>query len=562
MTSKQFFKYLLEPDQLKESSVVEMEQLVKQFPFFQTAHLLYLQALSTISDKLVKEKLPTEALYISDRKTLYAALNKNNAKPAASEPAPKPAETTAEPKENKPAENAESKPKQDPKPEKEPEAKKEESTAAAETKPADKEVKKEEASTETKAATTDRAAERLARLEKREKKEKKAKKDELADWDKDITERKATHDSLVKDFFDVCPEGQQYETVVTNVAADGTIMAAAADLVAQSHTIDSSKKDTAATEATKTDQKTETPKVEVIKEEVKTETVKVETTTITEDKKQEEAPKAEETKAEAPKVEEKKAEAPKAEEKKDQIFEKIAALRKEQEEANKKRIEAEEEAKKAIAAAAAAKPATDIVETVSQPDTTTIETFVEPISDSAEETVVTTTTTTTTVVTETVTTTVETTTETQEEAIQPVEIILEENKNEEATAKAEETPKVEEPKEDNSGMSAAESLMARLNKLKNAAPEPATDSNSLIDKFLKEEPHLDRNKEVKTGDMGQESIKQPELYSEKLAKLYIQQGLFDKAIASYEKLNLKYPEKSDYFAAKIEEINQLKNNKQ
>ena len=47
---------------------------------------------------------------------------------------------------------------------------------------------------------------------------------------------------------------------------------------------------------------------------------------------------------------------------------------------------------------------------------------------------------------------------------------------------------------------------------------------------------LDRNKEVSTGDMGQDSVKQPELYSEKLAKLYIQQGHYDKAIASYEKL--------------------------
>ena len=99
MTSKQFFKYLVEPEQLNDSSVVEMEQLIKQFPFFQTAHLLYLKALNRINPKLVKEKLPKESLYVSDRSVLHnllraatddAAENKSAAKPAATAPsAPK-----------------------------------------------------------------------------------------------------------------------------------------------------------------------------------------------------------------------------------------------------------------------------------------------------------------------------------------------------------------------------------------------------------------------------------------------------------------------------------------
>ena len=109
-------------------------------------------------------------------------------------------------------------------------------------------------------------------------------------------------------------------------------------------------------------------------------------------------------------------------------------------------------------------------------------------------------------------------------------------------------------------MSAADKLLARLNKYK-SEPAPKSESTSLIEKFLQEDHHLDRNKQVSEVDMGQDSVKQPELYSEKLAKLYIQQGHYDKAIASYEKLNLKYPEKSAYFAAQIEEINKLKNNK-
>lgn len=78
MTSKQFFKYLLEPDQINDSTVVEIEQMIKQFPFFQTAHLLYLKALNRINPKIVKEKLPVESLYVSDRATLYTMLKNEN----------------------------------------------------------------------------------------------------------------------------------------------------------------------------------------------------------------------------------------------------------------------------------------------------------------------------------------------------------------------------------------------------------------------------------------------------------------------------------------------------
>ena len=111
--------------------------------------------------------------------------------------------------------------------------------------------------------------------------------------------------------------------------------------------------------------------------------------------------------------------------------------------------------------------------------------------------------------------------------------------------------------------SAAEKLLARLERFKdNKTPETSEnkiESDSLIDKFLKEDPHIDRNKEVVQGDMGEDSVKQPELYSEKLAKLYITQKLYDKALASYEKLNLKYPEKSAYFATQIEYVKRLIN---
>ena len=79
----------------------------------------------------------------------------------------------------------------------------------------------------------------------------------------------------------------------------------------------------------------------------------------------------------------------------------------------------------------------------------------------------------------------------------------------------------------------------------------------LIDKFITENPSISRPKAefYNPISVAQNSIiDQENIVSETLAKIYEQQNYFEKAISIYKKLGLKYPEKSRYFAAQIERL--------
>ena len=93
--------------------------------------------------------------------------------------------------------------------------------------------------------------------------------------------------------------------------------------------------------------------------------------------------------------------------------------------------------------------------------------------------------------------------------------------------------------------------------------------NSLIDKFLSSNPGVIRRNPVvdnstengSTKDIIEKSLTEDdELITETLANIYVQQKNFGKAVNAYQKLSLKYPEKSVYFATRIKEIEDLKNN--
>ncbi len=89
------------------------------------------------------------------------------------------------------------------------------------------------------------------------------------------------------------------------------------------------------------------------------------------------------------------------------------------------------------------------------------------------------------------------------------------------------------------------------------------EKENLIDKFINEEPSIPKGQldSVDDKDLSEESSAEKEdLFSETLAKIYIKQKLYEKAIATYIKLSLKFPEKSVYFANRIEKIRENINN--
>jgi hypothetical protein len=81
--------------------------------------------------------------------------------------------------------------------------------------------------------------------------------------------------------------------------------------------------------------------------------------------------------------------------------------------------------------------------------------------------------------------------------------------------------------------------------------------SAIIENFIKNEPQIrtPRAEQINTDNKARKSAEDHnDMVTETLAKIYIEQMLYDKAIQTYEKLSLKFPEKSRYFADLIQSI--------
>ncbi len=96
-----------------------------------------------------------------------------------------------------------------------------------------------------------------------------------------------------------------------------------------------------------------------------------------------------------------------------------------------------------------------------------------------------------------------------------------------------------------------------------------TGGDSLIDRFLRTDlrgfKHAATENNVPEPESDKEFVEKSvsendEFVTETLANIYFQQKNYDKALSAYQKLSLKYPEKSIYFASRIKEIETIKNN--
>ena len=81
----------------------------------------------------------------------------------------------------------------------------------------------------------------------------------------------------------------------------------------------------------------------------------------------------------------------------------------------------------------------------------------------------------------------------------------------------------------------------------------------LIDQFITKNPKINPFRATITkGNLAKAQMIQPEaLMTETLARIYVEQKNYKKAIQSYKVLSLKYPEKSGFFANQIKAVEQL-----
>jgi len=97
-------------------------------------------------------------------------------------------------------------------------------------------------------------------------------------------------------------------------------------------------------------------------------------------------------------------------------------------------------------------------------------------------------------------------------------------------------------------------------KLSNLKPIDRSKETQAVDKFISKKPkiRIEANEAQSDNDKNDDLANQSGFMTETLAKLYLNQKNYEKAIQSYKILILKFPEKNSYFADQIKKIKKLK----
>jgi hypothetical protein len=75
MTAEKLYELIGDPRRLEESDLSALKETLKEYPFFQTARLLYVKGLSGIKSYRFGPELKTASLYAADRTVLYELIN-------------------------------------------------------------------------------------------------------------------------------------------------------------------------------------------------------------------------------------------------------------------------------------------------------------------------------------------------------------------------------------------------------------------------------------------------------------------------------------------------------
>ena len=81
MDADRLIEYIQNPGALNASSLLTIEQWLKNYPYFQTAHLLRIKNLQNLQGQADPKELHRTAAYVCDRKVLYYLLQTPVAEP-------------------------------------------------------------------------------------------------------------------------------------------------------------------------------------------------------------------------------------------------------------------------------------------------------------------------------------------------------------------------------------------------------------------------------------------------------------------------------------------------